>query len=483
MLEQVCNEFLGAFPKEKGRTLRGIGLECEFPVVTKDGHSVSLPIVQNMYRYLEQKGFVLEQDPFSSYIVRATRVNEESANKFDYPIDAIVMEVGFGVVELALAPQADLYSAYRYFLEMLTWLVDYFDSQRCLVLGYGIHPRTPPSRALLNPRERYLFYERFSPNHYIPKSEGVDAYLLTITASNQCHIEVNRQEAALAVNVLNAFSGLHIALHANSPIWKGEIDRNHKANREIFWEYCYPDRLNQIGIPPKFETIERYLAHLLEFKPMLVKRDGELLHIVNKETLKEFFLDLSPATGQNVHGTEKRIYPKVEDIHYFNTFCYYDARLVPKHGTIESRMSCQQIPGATLTAPALTLGLLENLDAARAFMDQFDWEEWKKIRREAIRNAMHAKINGESIVPLLRRCLEIAEHGLEKRGFGETQFLQPLWQRLREGWSPADMAISVFQQGGLDALLKCTCFDKESLTKRSDELLLERGFFDQLRDS
>lgn len=466
----------------KERSLRGIGMECEFPVVTKDGQSVSLAIIQNMYRYLEPKGFVLEQDPFSSYIVRATRVNEESAKKFDYPIDAIVMEVGFGVVELALAPQADLHAAHRHFLEMLTWLIDYFDSRHCLVLGYGIHPQTPPSRALLNPRERYLFYENFSPNHYIPKSEGVDAYLLTISASNQCHIEVSRQEAALAVNVLNAFSGLHIALHANSPIWKGEIDRNHKANREIFWEYCYPDRLNQIGIPPKFETIEHYIAYLLEFKPMLIKREQELLHIVNKETLKEFFLDLSPAIGQNIQGEEKKIYPQVKDIHYFNTFCYFDARLVSKHGTIESRMSCQQIPGATLTATALTLGFLENLDAARQLMDQLEWEEWKKIRREAIRNAMLAKMNGESIMPLLQRCLEIAEQGLRKRGFGENQFLQPLWKRLGDGRSPADTAISVFQQGGLEALLKYACFDKESLANHSDELSSERGFFDKSHD-
>ncbi len=454
-------EFTEKFNTKEKHGSRGIGIEAELPVVTEHGEAVSLTVIQDFFGYLEEKGFQSERDHFSNHITSVSRVNHESAEQFDYHVDIITVDAGCGILEIVLAPQNNLHAIQFYFSEIMTVMVNYFSRKNCKILGYGIQPLTPPSRKLLMPKERYLFYENFSPNNIIPKSEGADAHLLTITASNQCHIDIDRKEMILSINVLNALSGLQIIFHANSPVWMEKVDPTYKANREVFWSYCYPDRLNQMGIPPKFKTIEEYIEYILLFKPMLVKRDEQLLQIMNKATFKDFIADTSPAIGQNLKGKKIVVQPHKKDIHYLNTFCYFNARLVPKHGTVESRMCCQQPPNETLTPTAVTLGILENLEEAVELMELFPRETWKKIRMDAARYTFDTKVNGISIIEVLRRFLDIAARGLAKRKLGETVFLQPLYERLKRQKSPADDAIAIFKEQGIKGFLAQYSFKNE----------------------
>ncbi|MFK7908122.1 MAG: glutamate-cysteine ligase family protein [Chitinophagales bacterium] len=467
---ELFTEFTKEFNVQKNHLLRGIGIEAEIPVVTESGEGIGLPVVQNMFFYLEERGFQLQRDDFSDYIISATRTNEESAKSFDFHIDTVTTDAGYGIIEIAFAPQKDLHLIQSSFSEIMTLLVGYFDRQNCRMLGYGIQPLTAPSQKLLMPKERYYFYKNFSYNNVVPKIDGVDAHLLTITASNQCHIDVSSEEAIGATNVLNALSGLQIAFHANSPIWRQKVDETYKANREIFWEYCYPDRLNQMGIPPKFESIEEYVQYLLQFKPMLVKRNKGLLQILNKETFKDFMEDKTPTIGKTLGGDEVSVHPQTEDIHYLNTFCYFNARLVPRYGTIESRMCCQQPPNETLAPTALTLGILENLEEAQKLVELFPLETWRDIRRSAVRYTFDSMVNNESIVPILKQLLEIAVEGLKKRNLGEELFLEPLYERLKRRKSPADDAIAIFEKDGIGGLLEKYSFRSEDFSVTDNHL-------------
>ena len=439
---------------------RGIGIEMELPIVTKDGRAVDFLIIQKMFDFLKQNGFQLYKDNFSNHIISASRVNKESSENFDYHIDAIMTDAGNSILEIVLAPQDNLHAVQSYLSKITNLLVTYFDTKNCKILGYGIQPKTSPSRELLMPKERYLFFEKFSPNNIIPKVEGADAHLLTITASNQCHIGIHQKEAISAVNVLNALSGLQIILHANSSIWNGGVDSIYKANREVFWDYCYPDRLNQMGIPPYFENMEAYIQYLLDFEPMLVKRT-QLLQILNKPTVRDFFLDETPpAIGQTLEGKKFIVKPRVKDIHYLNSFCYFNARLAPRFGTIESRMCCQQPPNAALAPTAVTLGLLANLESAKNIMKMYPWKTWKNLRIEALKHTFNASINGNNTLPLIAKFLDTAKEGLIKRNLGEEVFLEPLYERLTCRKSPADKAIDIFKNGGIDALVKAYSFTK-----------------------
>jgi len=461
---QIVTEFKKSFNFDKHQSIRGIGIECEIPIVGARGKAVSLPVIQNMFIHLEKIGFDLEQDPYSDLIVAAKRTNKKSAKRFDYCMDTITTDTAYSTVEVVLAPQSNLHTIQSELKKLLYLLTAYFDSQNCLMLAYGIQPLSPPSRKLLMPKERYCFFEKLSTNHIIPKSKGADSSLLNLTASNQCHIEIGSDDAIKAANVLNALSGLQIALHANSPIWQGKVDTTYKANREMIWDFCFPDRLNQIGIPPEFETLERYVQYLLNFKPLLVKRNEQYFQIQNKDTFNDFLLNQSPAIGTSLSGKELIIEPQPNDIQQLIPFSWFNARLVPKYGTVESRMCCQQPQNEMLTPTALTLGLVENLEAAQNLAKIYPLTKWRKIRKQTAQYALDTFIDGLSIIPLLLQLLDIAKEGLKKRNLGEEIFLQPLYQRIEQRKVPADLAIAIFKNQGMKAFLNYISFKKEPRT-------------------
>lgn len=466
----VVSKFKNSFSFIEENHSRGIGIECEIPVVTKEGKAVDNFIIQEMFLYLEEKGFTLEKDCFSKLITSASRISKNNLGKFDFYTNSITTDVGFSIIELVLAPQDNLYDIQDQLSELLVLLIIYFDRKQCLLLGYGIQPITSPSAKLLMPKERYCFFKLFSKtNRIVPKSEGMDSDLLNITASNQCHIEIGLKDALVATNTLNALSGLQIALHSNSPIWNGNVDTVCKTNREMFWEKCFEDRLNQVGIPPMFKTIEEYVYYLLDFKPLLVKREEGFLKIKNKETFRDFLLSKTSAIGTNLNGEEVSVTPKLTDMQYLIPFSWFNARLVPKYGTIESRMCCQQPPKETLTSVALTLGLIENLDAAQELASRFTQKIWQNFRKEAINKAFDAQIDGMPVIHLLSELLDIAFNGLKKRNLNEEVFLKPLYERLERQTSPADVAIEVFKNGGMELFLDTYAFKKEHFAKTMEK--------------
>jgi len=460
--KQIITKFKEAFSTNKIQSPRGIGIECEIPVVTEKGAVVPIDIIQNMFVYLAENGFKIEWDDYSGLMLAAKRMNIKSAERFDCHTDTITTDVGYSTLEIVLAPQDNLHALQSHFEKLLFLLMPYFEGQNCRMLGYGIQPLTPPSAKVMIPKERYRFFEKLSTSRIIPPSEGGDASFLTITASNQCHLEISLEDAIPATNVLNALSGLQIALQANSPIWKGKVDATHKATREILWESSFPNRRKQMGIPPKFDNIESYVNYLFQFKPLLVKRDKRYFKILNKRTFENFLLNESPTIGEALNGQKRLIKPRQEDIDTLLPFCYFNARLVPKHGTVESRMCCQQPPTETLTSAALTLGIIENLEAAEDLARKFPLKTWREIRKKASQYTFNAHINELSILPSIQDLLDLANEGLKKRNLQEEVFLQPLYQRLEHRKSPADVAIEVFNTGGMKALLEHVSFNEEA---------------------
>lgn len=456
----LLTEYTKNFKTQTAINSKGIGIECEFPVVDRAGNAISLEIIHQLFDYLEKEGFEIKVDVYTNQPIAATRVNLESALQFDYCEDTITTDLGFSTLEIALAPQPNLWKVQAQLNELLSILLLYFNQHQCRILGYGIQPITPPSKDLLAPQKRYNFKNRVSGNELVPKSVGKDFHLLTVSASNQCHIEVSKEDAIVAFNVLNGLSGLQIALQANSAIWKGAVDANFKAIRELFWDYCFSDRLNQAGIPPKFSSFEDYMENLMHFKAQRVIRDGKPYRINSPNTFGEFYHNIKPTVGESREGECLLIKPAPKDIHLQNGFCYYNARLVSKFGTIENRMACQQPPGESMVTAALTLGILENLKAAQTLMEALYFISPKTLRIEAIKDALAANFAEKSIIPWLYELLVIAEKGLQKRGLGEEIFLAPLFKRLKEQQSPADLAIAIFQKEGIEAFL-----DKFSFTR------------------
>ncbi|SED07052.1 Gamma-glutamylcysteine synthetase [Tenacibaculum sp. MAR_2009_124] len=451
---ELTTKFKKSFTYKNKNSPRGIGIECEIPIVTLNGNAAPFSTIKKMFSYLEKVGFELIIDQQSKEVESARKMNPDSEENFSCCFDSITTDVGYSIIEIVLSPQINLWILEKHLSKLIDILKVFFKRHNCLMLGYGIQPLGYPSLDLMMPKERYFFFNKFSGNKIIPENEGSDACLLTITASNQCHVEIESENTIPAMNTLNALSGLQIALCANSPIWLGKVEKGIKANREDLWEHCFPNRIEQIGIPPKFQDEAHYVNYLLGFKPFLIEREGRFYRILNKETYAEYLEDDTSCFVESLNGDIVKVTPKIEDADQLFSCTWFNTRLVPKYGTIESRMCCQQPPSDTLSTSALTLGLIENLEVAKRFEEQYPLSFWKELRVTTIKNSLNVFIGRVSIVPLIKELLDIARDGLLRRNMNEEEFLKPLYDRLNKRESPADFAIEVFEERGINAFLK-----------------------------
>lgn len=432
-----------------------IGLEIEIPIVTKTGEAVDYALIRQLFRYLKKEGFELQKDNDLTF-----EANIYTTIVDHYPI-TITTDLGYSTLEIILPPCNDLYAANQCFMIAIDYLLPFVKEQNCRLLGYGVHPLAHPTRRLLAPKQRYQALEKiWNTNIVIPKSMGSDGHLLTISAGNQCHIDVSDEDAIRVTNMLNASCGLQIALQANSPIWKGQIAKNYKAIREKFYDFICADKVHRRGVAPKFESLADYFQFVTNQSLFLVIRDGEILKIMDYTFAA--FLEQKTVEAVKANGEKVTVIPHASDIHYHNTLFYLNTRLVSTYGTVEVRMPCQQPPNETMVTAALNLGLVENLTEAEALFNQYDWSVWQELRTEAIHYAFDAKLsNGESIIPLIKQLLEIAKKGLEKRNLNEMVFLNPLFERLEKRQSPADIAVQVFNKKGMNGLLDAVSFTEK----------------------
>lgn len=288
--------------------------------------------------------------------------------------------------------------------------------------------------------------ESVTPHH-------VDVH--TIDAACQTQVEVSAQEAISIVNAMNATSGLRIALLANSPIWQNQIS-DYKSIRQMFVDWCWPTRKNQLGIPPRFHCIDHYVDYLLDFRPIMVKRQETLYKINNHIAFRQFLFDKAGQTGIALDGHEKHLFGCIADIKLQCGLAWFTSRLQPTYGTIEDRISCQQPPDAPLCASALSLGLIENHHALEQMADRMSLDQWRALRHLASRHGMNFTSPGINLPSLLGQMLEIADQGLRRRGFHEEVFLAPLYQRLERQRCPADDIQQQFLKDGVRGIINRT---------------------------
>ena len=103
-----------------------------------------------------------------------------------------------------------------------------------------------------------------------------------------------------------------------------------------------------------------------------------------------------------------------------------------------------------MAAPALVLGIIENVEKAEALVASKDWQYWINLRDKTLANSMEVK----EVLPLVEKVLDIAKEGLQNRGQGEEKYLDAMYDRLERQESPAMSSIKEFEADGIDAFVK-----------------------------
>lgn len=460
MMERTGRELVASFSRGFRSRFRGeprrIGIENEFPIVGPTGEAVDAGTVGNLFQSLRARGFIPRRDPATGQVNHVERPTGPSGGVDGSTRDVVESELGYCTLEVALAPQTTLFEAERCSQRLLTELTEELDQSGHRLLGYGMQPLTPPSRSLVAPKERFVIYDRRSRSDR--SSSCADIHLFTVAAADQCHVDVSLDEAVTAVNTLGALAGLQLALTANSPVWRGEVDPTNKAVRETFYDILYGTRGDgghrTFGILPRFHDLADYLSHLCHLEAMMVMRDGRHVEILDDLSIGELLSHESTVAGRTSTGEPVAVEPRDDDVLFLASRLESNVRLSPRYGTLESRISCQQPPGEMLVVPALILGLLENLSEAETLVASLPHEAWEASRLEAARRGLEAQIADNSAVELAQELLRIAKTGIERRGFGEEIFLAPLERRLATRRAPADNAIEAFRAGGVSELIE-----------------------------
>jgi glutamate--cysteine ligase len=452
--EEVKSSFMKNY-NYNSSVKRKIGLECEFPIVnSKTGEAVDYDTIRSLFNYLKGQGHKASYDTGTNEMVGVEIESSDIvSSQVNYKTDVVGTDVGYCTVEISFVPADNIYSLESHFNQIMPMLVKFLDEKGFSILGYGVQPITRPGKKLLANKGRYVFFEQDALNRNIDQRDGVDLHYFTSSSSCQSHVEASKEDAIDLVNIFNGLSGLFVALFANSPVWKGQIDQEWKAVREIFWDKGWTNRLDQIGVAKKFANAEDYVEYIASFRPLMVKRGSEFIKILNRKTFKEF-LTSEESEGIDVNGNPVKLIPEDKDVFFQGGFAWFDGRLSASYGTVEFRVCCEQPQGETFAVPAIQLGVAENKDKALELLSRYNWQEWGKLRFDALRHAMDAEVGDQSIMKFLEELVEIADDGLKKRGLNEEKFLDILRDRIKSKTTPADKAIASFKNNKIENFIK-----------------------------
>jgi gamma-glutamylcysteine synthetase len=433
---------------QSGRPRR-VGLENEYVMVSADGSILRPEVLEHLWQELAAQGWSLMTDHVTGKITSAFKAREGVAQNRADNYDVITTDLAYATLEIGLAPAESLQEAHAALLHLIglvTLILAKYDS---FMLGYGIQPVTGPNKAFMGPKNRYALifavHEEENPGNS-------QLGLQCLNASCQTQVEVTEEEAIAAINALTATSALRAALCANSPVWRNQVSE-YKAIRHKLWDWCYANRSQQIGIPPRIQSLEHYVDYLMDFRSIVVARDKTFYRLNNKLSFRSFMQNPRGQIGTTLDGRKATILPRPEDIQTQYGFAWLDARLHPLHGTIEDRVSCQQPPHAHLCASALTLGLVENLPGLIEIADLLSRDQWRELRQLASLYGMDFSYPGIDTKELIARTLEVAYEGLKKRHKGEEVYLAPLSPRIEKSTCPADEILKRFRADGVQGII------------------------------
>jgi gamma-glutamylcysteine synthetase len=295
-----------------------------------------------------------------------------------------------------------------------------------LLLGYGIQPRTPPTRSILTPKQRYLAFL---------DAVGRTWLRFGITASDQLHVALSRDELVPTMNLLNGLSGALIAVSANSSVYGGRPGA-YASGREGLMRELVAEPFRHGAVPRPFRDLEDYVRWACGFRCLVLPAG------------KGFRFPLGTFADELA-----RSQPDLDTFLYHEHYLWPSARPRVRLGTLEIRPACQQ-PGLSFGPAAFALGLAQARAEVWAYLDDAlgakAWTSLLTYRRRAIRMGLRAE---EPVPGFLRTLLDLAERGLADRGFGEERMLLPIRERVEKGRGPADVARDLVRRGGIDALV------------------------------
>ena len=376
--ESLAARFAAHFPPRL-QGPRTVGREAEFPVVDQAGRAAD---IDQLWPLLLRSEDAAEDSkrgslsPHSSSLtplkVKRDAVNTDLIVGLDGASYSYALEVGKGTIELNVGPCATLFELESTFRTALERLVRAAAQLGWRVLGYGVQPLSPPTRALLSPKQRY---------GTLADIMGADWIWYTVTASDQAHVDVSRDEAVSVLNFGNLMAPVIVALCANSPVVAGELTDDCSGREGRMIDAPYGQRHGMIARP--YADLTDFVARLSRL-PSLLRREGELLLPDGRPFADVLRADYGTARseGAALSPHSSSLSPGCFDAFLLHDhYIWHNARLRTAYGTVELRPACQQPPHELMAAAALYLGLVEGHEEIAEYVQTaLAPARWKRVR-------------------------------------------------------------------------------------------------------
>lgn len=400
---------------------RTVGREAEFPVVDATGAAID---VQSLWPTLQRLVPALKP--------KYDAVNPAMIVALDGPDFGYALEVGRGTIEINTRPCTHLLELERVHSAALQHLIQAAHVHGGRVLGLGMQPLTPPSLALMSPKQRYLaMYE----------SMGEDWFWYTTSAADQLHVDVAQPEMVQTLNLGLLMAPVVIALCGNSAIYRGRLGAFCSAREGMVTQRSRYANRHGMPVAPYTDLVD-FVARISALPYLLRRQDAHLLP------------DGRPFREVLARGEADFAAFLLHD-HYI----WHSARLRVAHATLELRPACEQPPQEQMAAAALYLGIVEATPTLQSYVDDlFGAQAWTILRSYHGEAARHGLSAPEPAPNFLSTVINIVENVLKTRGYGEEILVQPLWQRLERRQNPAQQTRVLFAQRGMDALLEHYAF-------------------------
>jgi len=451
---------------------RTIGLEYEFcAIYLENGRAINRDTIKSIWRDWSKQPHV--ELYFDKGTQQPVGINYTMEDGRSFVINT---DGGVCLVEFSSLPFATLLECKQNLEKLVHEFLQVAAPYGVGLLSHAVQPKTPWAYPDLKTEKTW--YRSFG---IMPYFQMWHSQFHTIAAHQVC-IGISYDEIVDNINTMCALGGVTIALFANSSVFEHEIGEYHEE-REYRWERMvkgYGDTVKRIqGIPEKpFTSFRDYLEYNWSILLPAGFRGKDLFNFKNPKTIVEYLRGGEQSAWNLTTSEPLSVVPDITDVNMFNMYLWIQARpklyfkdsvtlkqVLEAYDTndidtlakdnianlyVENRNIAAQPWEDIMTAPAYCLGLLENIQKAKELVATKEWSYWVELRQKTTKSSMEVP----EVIPFVEQVLEIAKEGLQKRGLGEEEYLEPLFKRLEKRESPAMKAIKDYNESGLESFIK-----------------------------
>jgi gamma-glutamylcysteine synthetase len=440
--EQLYQKYIAPTKKKRKNY---IGIEIEMPIINLEKKAVDFNVIHQITaRFMEHFGFQAQGRDEEGNIYSIT--DEKTGDILSY-------DCSYNNLELSFGKEKELFAIQGRFRLYYGYLQKEMEPYHYTLTGMGVNPYRGYNHNVPIPNGRYrmLFHHLKSYINYdLPMYFHPYPEYGTFSSASQVQLDVDYDDLIPTIRAFSMLEPLKALLFSNS-VLLGEHEEL-LCCRDMFWENSThginPHNIGMFDCP--MENEEDLLSYIESTSLYCVER-GEKYINFPPINIMDYFEQPSVEGEYYEDGVYKKIQvvPQIEDLAYLRTFKFEDLTF---RGTIEFRSVCCQPIKDSMTVAAFHLGLKNRLSDLDQILQQdhviyHHGYTADELRHMFVQEKLPSFVDKEALEHLLGQILDLAKDGLMDRGYGEEEFLAPLYERLATRTNPAKRMLDLRKQG------------------------------------